>query len=128
MAKKKTKKLEPDTTTLLEVDENGEPIEIDQPEDDARVSADVPALMSALRAAQADVDVTQDAADKAVLQQSYAIKAILDAMGSGPFQIDGRTVTITSRTKAGKTDPNTGEELVVYFFKRLGGEIRNLDG
>jgi hypothetical protein len=125
---KKNKNPDPESVDLPEIDEHGEAIGTEQTEDDARVAADVPALMSALRAAQADVDVTQDAADKAVLQQSYAIKNILDAMGSGPFQIDGRTVTITSRTKAGKTDPNTGEELVVYFFKRLGGEIRNLDG
>lgn len=69
---------------------------------------------------------TKQAMDTATELRSLTVKAILDALGRGPFQIRGKVVTIVARSS--KNDDPTGEAPVNYFFKSVGKqEIEKID-
>jgi hypothetical protein len=72
-------------------------------------------LVQAIDAAERDVKAAQELVTAAEQKLSTAIKAISDKLGSGPFIIKGRRVTISSRNDT-------------YFFKGDRQDARTLAG
>jgi len=70
-------------------------------------------LVQAIDSAERDVKAAQDLVVAAEQKLSSAIKAISDKLGSGPFIIKGRRVTISSRNDT-------------YFFKGDRQDARTL--
>lgn len=88
---------------------------------DAKKNADVEVTKLWTAALKADkaCDDAKAALEAGMKTRSAAVKAILDAMGAGPFQTPFGVVTISSRTA--KTVNEAGEKVAtgetVYFFK-----------
>jgi hypothetical protein len=114
-------------TVAAEFESTGETVPPADPDDDIFNPEEVDATPfieewkdaeKALIAAKRDYDYAEQA-----VSDSLCIMA--EKIGSGPFMLGGRTVTITSRTYADRKGAD-GKPLVRYFFKRIGAAVRDL--
>lgn len=87
---------------------------------------DATPYIDAWKAAQVALISAKKLYDDAEQAVSDALRDMVEKLGSGPFSMGGRTVTITSRTYSDRTGAD-GKPLVRYFFKRLGAAVRSLD-
>lgn len=66
------------------------------------------------------------AVEEALVKRSAAVKAISAVAGnSGPFQFDGRTLTIMSRKGKDEEGNVTGQE--TWFFKQIGESVQIIE-
>lgn len=82
------------------------------------------ALFQAYQKAQDDVESARGALEVAMVARSAAVLAIKEALGIGPFQWRGATVTVSSRSTKG---PDGSVASTNYFFKGIGGAVQTIE-
>ena len=78
---------------------------------------------------ESELQAAKDTVDGLMASRSDKIQAIKDEHGAGPFEYQGRHLTIVSRTsKAGLADDGTLlPERTTFFFKQAGGKLTKVD-
>lgn len=76
-------------------------------------------LVFGYREADSKYQVAVDEMHQCELQRSRALQNIAVNYGHGPYQIDGKMVTIIGRAKKGVFDAD-GDQLIFYTFRTVG--------
>lgn len=80
-------------------------------------AVDGKALFAAYDQADADLKALEASVDAAKQHRSDAVKAIAKAKGNGPFDYNGKLLSVTTRTETKVAADGESVEVLRYFFK-----------